>query len=54
MPMTAKGNEMIENLQTWMMAFDFTSWMGFGLYWLPLSLCASGTRCERGSTTKRT
>lgn len=33
---------MIENLQTWMMAFDFTSWMGFGLYWLPLSLCAYG------------
>lgn len=22
--------------------FDFTSWMGFGLYWLPLSLCAYG------------
>jgi hypothetical protein len=33
---------MIENLQNWMMAFDFTSWMGFGLYWLPLSLCAYG------------
>lgn len=33
---------MIESLQTWMMAFDFTSWMGFGLYWLPLSICAYG------------
>ena len=33
---------MIESLQTWMMAFDFTSWMGFCLYWLPLSICAYG------------
>lgn len=22
--------------------FSFTSWMGFALYWLPLSLCAYG------------
>lgn len=33
---------MIENLQNWMLAFDFTGWMGFGLYWLPLLLCAYG------------
>lgn len=33
---------MIENLQTWAMNFDFTSWMGFGLYWLPASVCAYG------------
>lgn len=33
---------MIENLQTWVMTFDFTSWMGFGLYWLPLSICTYG------------
>ena len=33
---------MIESLKLWMMAFDFTSWMGFLLYWLPLSVCAYG------------
>ena len=33
---------MIESLRTWMMAFDFTGWMGFSLYWLPLSICAYG------------
>lgn len=33
---------MIENLQSWMAAFNFTSWMGFGLYWLPLSICVYG------------
>jgi hypothetical protein len=33
---------MIENLQTWITNFDFTSWMGFMLYWLPASVCAYG------------
>jgi hypothetical protein len=33
---------MIENLQTWVTNFDFTSWMGFMLYWLPASVCAYG------------
>jgi hypothetical protein len=33
---------MIETLQTWVMNFDFTSWMGFGLYWVPASICACG------------
>jgi hypothetical protein len=33
---------MIDTVKNWILTFDFTSWMGFGLYWLPLSLCACG------------
>lgn len=33
---------MFEGLRGWIMGFDFTGWMGFFLYWLPLSLCAYG------------
>jgi hypothetical protein len=33
---------MFESLKIWIYGFDFTSWMGFLLYWLPLSLCVYG------------
>lgn len=37
---------MIENLQTWILTFDFTSLMGFLLYWVPLAVCAYGYTVE--------
>ncbi len=33
---------MIDSITAWLMAFSFTSYMGIGLYWLPLSVCAYG------------
>lgn len=33
---------MIDWFVTWTREFSFTSWMGFFLYWLPLSLCTYG------------
>jgi hypothetical protein len=33
---------MLQSFHNWVVNFDFTSWMGFGLYWVPASLCAVG------------
>lgn len=33
---------MIDHLQNWMLNLGLTSWIGFFLYWLPMSICVCG------------
>lgn len=33
---------MFESMKIWILDFNFTSWVGLMLYWLPLSICSFG------------